>query len=211
MYLMSVSGDPAFLKSLSDATWKAVRDAEINLPPDVKTRLEHAHRNESVLVARKELENILENIRLAEERSAPLCQDTGIPVMYVTIPPGFSWSPEMEQAVHEGIKKATNDVPLRPNLVHPLTREIPGQTPALRCHQFMYVLVTGLPSRHYQRSWFRECVPHPHDESVRKGSIPRFIVETMLKAGGRPCPPVFWELVSEEHLIKLLPLQKKHY
>jgi len=192
MYLMSVSGDPAFLKSLSDATWKAVRDAEINLPPDVKTRLEHAHRNESVLVARKELENILENIRLAEERSAPLCQDTGIPVMYVTIPPGFSWSPEMEQAVHEGIKKATNDVPLRPNLVHPLTRENTRtntglEMPPVHVCTGDRLTITALPKGAGSENVSRIHMMNPSE----KGSIPRFIVETMLKAGGRPCPPVF--------------------
>ena len=81
---MSESGYPDLLKRISDATEKAVRNAEIYLPDDVKARLTEALKVESVVVAKQELQNILENICLAEERFAPLCQDTGIPVMYMT-------------------------------------------------------------------------------------------------------------------------------
>jgi fumarate hydratase subunit alpha len=102
MYGMTKFSDPGLLLRISDATEQAVRNAEIYLPDDVKQRLFDALNKESVPVARQELANILENIRLAEERKTPLCQDTGIPVVYVTIPSWMGWTSEMEQSHHDG-------------------------------------------------------------------------------------------------------------
>ncbi|MDD1723508.1 MAG: fumarate hydratase, partial [Methanospirillum sp.] len=124
---MSFSGDPALLhRRISEATTEAIRKSEIYLPDDVKERLTAAAAKESGRVARQELANILENIRFAEERNTPLCQDTGIIVLYVTIPADMSWTEEMEQAVYRGVRDATVSVPLRPNLVDPITRENTG-------------------------------------------------------------------------------------
>lgn len=161
------------------------------LPLDVKGRLLHALDAESVLVAQQELKNILENIRLAEERSAPLCQDTGILVMYVTIPPGVTWSEEMENAVYAGIRTATTSVPLRPNLVDPLSRENTGTNiglamPPVHVTSGSRFTVTALPKGAGSENVSRIQMMNPSE----KGMIPRFVVETMLKAGGRPCPPV---------------------
>lgn len=188
---MSNPGEPDLFKQISDATEKAVRDAEIFLPDDVKARLVDALNAESVLVARQELENIIENICLAEEWSAPLCQDTGIPVIYITIPPGITWVPEMEQAVFTGIVNATDKVPLRPNLVNPLSRENTGTNiglgmPPVHVKSGEKFTITALPKGAGSENVSRIAMMNPSD----KDSIPRFIVETMLIAGGRPCPPV---------------------
>jgi len=83
---MCFTPSPAILARISHATEQAVSRAQIYLPDDVKTRIIEAARSDSADIARQELTNILENIRLAEERKAPLCQDTGIPIIYVTIP-----------------------------------------------------------------------------------------------------------------------------
>ncbi|MCA1915288.1 fumarate hydratase [Methanospirillum hungatei] len=188
---MSRSGDPDLLKRISDATEKAVRDAEIYLPDDVKARLTEALKMESVVVAKQELKNILENICLAEERSAPLCQDTGIPVLYITVPYGMTWTPEMEEAVFTGIQNATEHIPLRPNLVDPLSRENTKTNtglsmPPVHVKQGERFTITALPKGAGSENVSRIRMMNPSD----KGNIPKFVVETMLEAGGRPCPPV---------------------
>ena len=188
---MSVSGDPALLQKISDATYNAVRNSEIYLPDDVKDRLLCARNTESSPVAKQELENILENIRLAEERLAPLCQDTGIPVIYVTIPPGLSWTREMEEAVHAGIRAATTKVPLRPNLVDPVSRENTGTNtglmmPPVHVTTGERFTITALPKGAGSENVSRIRMMNPSE----KEGIVKFVVETMLKAGGRPCPPV---------------------
>ena len=188
---MSKSGDPDLLKRISDATEKAVRDAEIFLPDDVKARLTEALNTESVIVAKQELQNILENICLAEERSAPLCQDTGIPVIYITIPQSMTWTADMEQAVFTGIENATEHIPLRPNLVDPLSRENTKTNtglsmPPIHVKPGERFTITALPKGAGSENVSRIRMMNPSD----KNSIPKFVVETMLEAGGRPCPPV---------------------
>lgn len=188
---MTESGYPDLLKRISDATEKAVRDAEIYLPDDVKARLTEALKVESVVVAKQELQNILENICLAEERFAPLCQDTGIPVLYITVPHGMTWTPEMEQAVLTGIQNATQHIPLRPNLVDPVSRENTKTNtglsmPPVHVKHGDRFTITALPKGAGSENVSRIRMMNPSD----KGNIPKFVVETMLEAGGRPCPPV---------------------
>jgi fumarate hydratase subunit alpha len=188
---MSISGDPDLLKRITAATEKAVRDAEIYLPDDVKARLKKALESESVLIAKQELSNILENIALAEERFTPLCQDTGIPVIYVTLPDGMIWTSEMKQAVLIGIQNATEQIPLRPNLVDPFSREntltnTGLSMPPVHVKSGDRFTITAFPKGAGSENVSGITMMNPSD----KENIPRYVVETMLKAGGRPCPPV---------------------
>jgi fumarate hydratase subunit alpha len=77
---------PAFLEKISRATLDAFRMAETRLPPDVIAALKKAAGQEQDARAKGELENILMNISLAEKLGVPLCQDTGVPVVYLTVP-----------------------------------------------------------------------------------------------------------------------------
>lgn len=188
---MCFSGDPALISKITDATSEAIRISEVFLPQDVKSRLINSFQNESNPVARQELSNILENIRLAEERKAPLCQDTGIPVIYISLPPGVSWTDEMNEAVYQGVREATSSIPLRPNLVHPETRENTGNNtgydmPPVHVRPGYRFTITTLPKGAGSENVSAIRMMNPSEKDL----ILRFVVETMLKAGGRPCPPV---------------------
>jgi fumarate hydratase subunit alpha len=188
---MSLSGDPELLKRISDAVSEVIRTSEIYLPKDVKTRIRDASLIETNPVASQELSNILENIRLAEERKAPLCQDTGILVMYITLPPDVCWSTDMRDAVYAGVKMATSSVPLRPNLVNPVTRENTGdntgyEMPPIHLLPGEKFTITALPKGAGSENVSTIKMMNPSEKSL----IQKFIVETMLKAGGKPCPPV---------------------
>ena len=112
--------------ALADATFRAMQQAVIYLPPDVKRAISKAVSQESDLVAQGELANIQKNIEEAERLGIPLCQDTGVPVVYLTIPPDISLSENIFDSVAAGIRRATEEVPLRPNVVDPLTRKNTG-------------------------------------------------------------------------------------
>ena len=56
----------------------------------------------------------------------PLCQDTGVPVVYLTFRRQSRLSQALYDAVAEGIRRATQEIPLRPNVVDPLTRHNTG-------------------------------------------------------------------------------------
>ncbi len=189
--MMANPADTALSDALADATERALREAEIRLPPDVLAVLRKAAAAERDAIARRELENILENIALAEERQVPICQDTGVPVIYLTLPPDIGLSPGLFEGVREGVRRATATIPLRPNVVDPLTRENTGDNtgagmPAVHVAPGDRLTVTVLPKGAGSENVSRLGMLLPSQAA----QIPRFVAETMLLAGGRPCPPV---------------------
>jgi fumarate hydratase subunit alpha len=178
-------------EALADATFRAYREAVIRLPPDVLRVIEQAAAAETNPVARGEFENILKNITMAEKLGVPMCQDTGVPVVYLTIPPDISLTKELYDAVAEGVRKATREVPLRPNVVDPLTRHNTNDNtgagmPAIHVKPGEKFTVTVLPKGAGAENMSRigMLLPSQVDQ------IEKFVVETVYLAGSRPCPPI---------------------
>ncbi|MFA5332597.1 MAG: fumarate hydratase [Methanoregula sp.] len=184
--------EPAGLReALADATCRAFTEAVITLPPDVKQAIDRAARAELSEVARGEYANIRENIRVAEHQAVPLCQDTGVPIVYLTIPPEVPYSTLLFDAIAEGVRKATKEIPLRPNVVDPCTRHNPGDNtgagmPAVHVRPGDRFTVTVLPKGAGAENVSRVVMLLPS----QKDKIEDVVVETMLIAEGRPCPPV---------------------
>ncbi|MDD1703994.1 MAG: fumarate hydratase [Methanoregula sp.] len=177
--------------ALADAAFQAYREAVIRLPPDVMRVIERAAAAETNPVARGEFANILVNLKEAERLGVPLCQDTGVPVVYLTVPPDLPFTQELYDAVADGIRRATEEVPLRPNVVHPLTRKNTGDNtglgmPAVHVKPGDRLTVTVLPKGAGAENMSRIALLLPS----QKNQIGSFIVETVLLAGGKPCPPV---------------------
>jgi fumarate hydratase subunit alpha len=182
--------DP-LLSALADATFRAYREAVIRLPPDVLRVIRKAAAAETNPVARGEFANILKNIEEADRLGVPLCQDTGVPVVYLTIPPDLSLTADLYDAVALGIRRATRDVPLRPNVVDPLSRHNTGDNtgagmPAIHIKPGTMFTVTVLPKGAGAENTSRIAMLLP----THQYGIEGFVVETMLLAGGKPCPPV---------------------
>jgi fumarate hydratase subunit alpha len=188
---MVLPEDDPMYRALSASTCRAFRVAETTLPPDIVRALRSAAKRESSAVARNELSNILENIALAERLTLPICQDTGVPVIYLTVPPHVPFSSELLLAVSEGVRRATREVPLRPNVVSPLERKNYGDNtgpgmPSVHIVPGDRLSVTVLPKGAGAENMSRLAMLLP----TEKDTIPRFVAETMVIAGGRPCPPV---------------------
>ena len=183
--------DTTLSGALADATERALAEAEIRLPPDVLAVLRRAAAAERDEIAQQELGHILENIALAGERQVPICQDTGVPVIYLTLPPDIGLSPDLFSGVREGVRRATATIPLRPNVVDPLTRENTNDNtgvgmPAVHVTPGDRLTVTVLPKGAGSENVSRIGMLLPSQAA----QIPRFVAETMLLAGGKPCPPV---------------------
>jgi fumarate hydratase subunit alpha len=168
-----------------------MREAVIDLPEDVKQAIAKARAAETDAVALGEYENILKNIAAAERLGVPLCQDTGVPIVYLTLPPRVPFSPVLFDAVAEGIRRATTEVPLRPNVVDPLTRHNTGDNtgagmPAVHVRPGERFAVTVLPKGAGAENVSRVVMLLPSQAE----KIEEVVVGTMLAAGGRPCPPV---------------------
>ncbi|MFA5222205.1 MAG: fumarate hydratase [Methanoregula sp.] len=188
---MQTVADKKVSAALAQATFTAMQQAVIYLPPDVKRAISRAAADEGDPVAQGEFVNILKNIREAERLGLPLCQDTGVPVVYLTLPENIGFSELLYEAVREGIRKATREVPLRPNVVDPFTRKNSGDNtgdgmPAIHVVPGEQFTVTVLPKGAGAENVSRIVMLLPSE----KDQIEKVVVETMLLAGGKPCPPV---------------------
>jgi fumarate hydratase subunit alpha len=188
---MKIPADKAISASLADATFRAYREAVIRLPPDVLRVIRKAAAAETNPVACGEFANILKNVDEAERLGVPMCQDTGVPVIYLTLPPDVPLTRNLYEGVAEGVRRATREIPLRPNVVDPLSRHNTGDNtgpgmPAIHVRPAEKFTVTVFPKGAGSENLSAITMLLPSHQYGIEG----FIVETMLKAEGRPCPPV---------------------
>lgn len=103
-----------------------IRRASTQLPADVVDALRQGQSLEKPGgLAQKALETILDNVEMAKERVAPICQDTGTPVIWVKYPVGVS-TRILEEALQEAVRQATAGSYLRPNAVDSVTGKNTG-------------------------------------------------------------------------------------
>lgn len=185
-------------KLVEDTIYQLYKKAVINIPEDVKTSLEDALKVESDELPRLNIEAILKNIELAEKKSIPMCQDTGLPIIFVKIGKVSVKDSDLYNVIYkgifEGVKKATKEIPLRPNVVDPITRENSGNNIGERIPQINielidedYIEFTILPKGFgsENNNALKMALPGEGIEGIRK-----FVMESILKAGGKPCPPI---------------------
>lgn len=168
---------------------RLLRLSNTKLPKDIGWALEAAAGWETNEIAYSQLGCIMDNVKKAEYLGRPMCQDTGIPVFYVS----GKFDSSISKLIAEGVERATKTIPLRPNSVDPITRENSGNN-----------LGEGMPIIHYNPTDddFTEITVLPKgagSENMTKlamlnpadgvEGIVKFIVDTVLDAGGKPCPP----------------------
>lgn len=175
------------------ATVNIIREAEVCLPPDVIDAIENAYERETSEIARAQLAAILRNIELSKKGSIPMCQDTGIMVFFVEIGRSLILDFDLEGAIVEGVRRATVQVPLRPNAVSPLSRQNSGDNTGSGLPDINYSFVEGnkfsitvAPKGAGSENMSALRMFNPTEIS----RIREFVLETVLKAGGMPCPPI---------------------
>jgi len=173
---------------------KGLRDGVIELPSDVKKKLEEAYEGETDEIARMQCKAILENIELAHNEGLPLCQDTGIQVFFVKAGYDFPYLNDVIQAIPLAIEKATKEIPLRPNTVDPFTGKNPKNNlghnmPAVTVELVegdeatITILPKGGGSENMSALWM--LTPAEGFDGMKKR-----IFEHIQFAAGKPCPPI---------------------
>ncbi len=170
------------------------RKAETELSDDVLKALRKAYDEEENEIAKMNLKAIIKNVEIAKEKRIPMCQDTGLPIVFVELGRELCLDFNLREAIVEGIRVATREIPLRPNAVHPLTRENSGDNVGINMPIVDVEIVEGdrlkltvMPKGAGSEncSDLRMMLPGDVDR------IKRFVVEVVKKAGGKPCPPIF--------------------
>lgn len=178
-------------KQVEDAVCRIYRDAVIELPEDVTLALRRAHENEDNKTARLNLGTVLKNIEAAHADGIPMCQDTGLPIVFVKL--GRVRVENLYQGIRNGVERATMEVPLRPNVVDPLTRKNTGTNTGKGIPQVDVELVDG---DYLELTVFPKGFGSENNNALKMGlpgegveGIKNFVVETVKAAGGKPCPP----------------------
>lgn len=176
-------------KQVVNAVLQLLRRAETELPEDVLSALKSALKTERNPIARTQLSQIIENVYLAKKNGIPMCQDTGTPVFFVELGYDAEIDFDLMDAIQEGVAKATNEIPLRHNAVHPLTREhseneLMDVNLSLANGDKVKITVAPKGSGSENMSALRMFNP----SEVK--NIKRFVLETVKNAGGRSCPPI---------------------
>lgn len=145
------------MKDLTNQFLELVRLTATSLPHDVENAIVEAYQNEDDGSAAKgAFDAILNNVKMAREKSTPICQDTGTPIFYVHYPEGWS-TRKLRTQIRAAVAEATRKSYLRPNAVDSITGKNTGD---------------NLGDDHY---------PTIHFEEVGGDTL---TVELMLKGGG---------------------------
>ncbi len=188
--------EEGLVESIAEATVEALRVAETRLPDDVMESLERAREEESNERARMILDAILENVRIAREKEVPMCQDTGLITVIAEVGRRFPvrLAGTIQKGIKMGVQRATEEIPLRPNVVHPITRENTGDNTGRRAPVIRFVPTKGEELRlHFMPKGFGS----ENSSAVTRllpteglSGIWDFVLDTVKRAGGMPCPPI---------------------
>ena len=183
--------DPAQVEEVARELY--IRALKI-LPPDIKEGFKRLAASETDATARKVLGTMITNISVAEETRNMLCQDTGIPIYNVTIGRGVEIAGvELQRAIRRGCERATREHPLRSSVVHPITRKNehtscgPGIPPIhIDFSDDERLVIEMIPkgSGSENNSWLKMAFPADGVDAIKT-----FVVDCVLEAGGKTCPP----------------------
>jgi fumarate hydratase subunit alpha len=178
--------------TIINAVKNALIKINYELDDSLVTRIKKAKAKEKSALSISILDDILENQAIAREGSVPLCQDTGIAVVFVEIGRDVYLDDDLEKIINTGVKEAYDEGFLRKSVVaHPFDRvNTKDNTPAIvHVKQVagdkltLKIASKGAGSENMSRVVM--LTPSEGIEGVKK-----LVINTVTDAGGKPCPPI---------------------
>lgn len=179
-------------KVIEDTVARLCIEANLRLPPDVINAIEWAEKAEPWDGAKRILSLLGDNVRIASEKTLPVCQDTGMACVFVELGQDVHIDGDFEEAVNNGVRRGYGEGYLRKSVVcDPLRRVNTGDnTPALLTVKLTRgdkMRITVMPKGFGSENMSALKMLKPADgvEGVKN-----FVLETVEKAGANPCPPI---------------------
>jgi fumarate hydratase subunit alpha/L(+)-tartrate dehydratase alpha subunit len=164
------------------------------LPPDVKQGFDALAARETDAGAKRMLGTMIRNIAVAEDTDNLLCQDTGIPIYNVWIGRGVEVDGiALKEAIRRGCARSTREYSFRSSIVHPTTRVnehtstgrgIPVVNVDFSEDDGLVIEMIPKGSGSENNSWLRMAIPAEGVDAIKT-----FVVDCVLEAGGKTCPP----------------------
>ena len=179
-------------KVIEDTVARLCIEANLRLPPDVINAIERAEKAEPWDGAKRILSLLGDNVRIASEKTLPVCQDTGMACVFVELGQDVHIEGDFEQAINNGVRRGYGEGYLRKSVVcDPLRRVNTGDnTPALvtvKLTRGDKMRITVMPKGFGSENMSALKMLKPADgvEGVKS-----FVLDTVEKAGANPCPPI---------------------
>lgn len=164
------------------------------IPDDAKAALHQAQGSERNETAQHTLRIMLQSAEAAERSGHFVCSDAGIPVFFVRIGTQARFEGKVREAITAGFDELVGRIqpPLLPHVTHPLTLERGYKGKGMPIVTFDlvddcdFVDITCSPKALGSGRWAAlEIFSFPSQHTIEK-----FVLETVIKAGSQPCPPV---------------------
>ena len=181
-----------FAEEISGEIARLCVEANRQLPESLEELVRDGARRESSPISRPVMEDLCRNLDAAREMGVPICQDTGMAVVFADVGQEVHIVGDFEQAVNEGVRRGYVDGLLRCSVVaDPLRRGNTGDnTPAVLHVRLvpgdkltLTVAPKGFGSENMSR--LRMFTP-----AASREDLIGFVAGTVREAGGNPCPPV---------------------
>jgi len=166
-------------------------DANCNLGEDVLAAFDRAIATDESPVAKEVLRELKENARIARDEQSPICQDTGLAVLFVEIGQDVHIvGGDLKAAINEGVKRGYGEGYLRKSACHPFTRaNTKDNTPAVIHFDIVpgdKVRIVAVPKGGGAENMSRVDMLSP---SAGLEGIKEFVVRRIEASGSNPCPP----------------------
>jgi len=166
-------------------------DANCNLGKDVLAAYDRAIERDESPVAKEVLKELKENARIARDEQSPICQDTGLAVLFVEVgQDAHVVGGDLKAAINEGVRKGYGEGYLRKSACHPFTRaNTKDNTPAVIHFDIVpgdRIRIVVVPKGGGAENMSRVDMLSP---SAGLEGIKDFIVKRIEASGSNPCPP----------------------
>ncbi len=183
-------------KIVEDTAVELLRIAATELPIEYVEEMDKLMEATEGNVGKAQLRNILEDIDIARSGSRPMCQDTGIVAFILKVGDGFPLRSELRDKLVKATKRATEEVPLRPNAVD-MFKGNTGDNVGLNGYvPIIYwdmvpgdsLKITAMPKGGGSSNIAAHRMLKP---GLGIKGVKQFVIEAVAKAGSLGCPPYF--------------------
>jgi len=180
------------LNLVSEKVEELILDAVSNIPENVLSSLKKGMEDEESPLGKEVIKRIIDNDLLSREKNLPICQDTGVCVVFLEVGYDCHFSGDLYEAINVGVRNAYTKGYLRKSVVkHPLDRiNTKDNTPAIVNLKLVpgdKLKITCAPKGggSENMSLVKMLIPADGVEGVKK-----LVLDTVFNGGGKPCPPI---------------------
>ncbi|MGS0972670.1 MAG: fumarate hydratase [Candidatus Izemoplasmataceae bacterium] len=175
---------------------EAIKDSVIKINYELDDSLisliQKAKKKERSNIASSILDDIIENSEIAKEGNVPLCQDTGVVVVFAEVGFDVHIDGNIYDAINEGVRQGYSEGYLRKSMVnHPFERvNTKDNTPAMIHLSYvkgdkLTLKIASKGGGSENMSTVKMLTPAAGIDGVKK-----LVLDTVFQAGGKPCPPI---------------------